>query len=160
MTDYEIDDVDRALLNLLQDDARYTAIELAEAVDVSDNTVHNRMDRLESEGIISGYTTTIDHDRTGLELYFHFSCTTQISERAEVAEAAAEIPAVVEVTELMTGHQNLHVKALGRDDSDITTIAEQLDDLALEITDENLIRDERTLGLDYVEVETTATTDE
>jgi len=159
MADYELDEVDRELLNRLQENARYTAIELAEAVGVSDNTVHNRMDRLESNGVITGYTTAIDHERTGLELYFYFSCTTRISDRAGVAAQAAEIPAVIEVTELMTGHENLIIKALGREDSDITTIAQQLDQLSLEINDENLIRTERRLPLDYVEVESAPTED-
>ncbi|WP_436927964.1 Lrp/AsnC family transcriptional regulator [Halosimplex amylolyticum] len=152
MADYDLDDVDRQLLNKLQENARYTAIELAESIGVSDNTVHNRMERLEEAGVITGYTTAIDHDRTGLGLYFHFSCTTRISERAGVAAAAMEIPAVLEVTELMTGHENLHIKAVGRIDEDITRIAERLDDLSLEINDENLIRTEHEQPLDYVAV--------
>ena len=152
VTAYELDDVDRQLLNLLQENARYTAIELAEELGVSDNTVHNRMERLESEGVIIGYTTAVDYDRTGLELYFHFSCTARISKRGDVAEQAMEIPAVVEVTELMTGQENLQIKAVGAEDEDITHVAEQLDELALEINDENLIRAEHTALLDYVEV--------
>lgn len=152
VTAYELDDVDRQLLNLLQENARYTAIELAEELGVSDNTVHNRMERLESEGVITGYMTAVDYDRTGLELYFHFSCTARISKRGDVAEQAMEIPAVVEVTELMTGHENLYIKALGGVDEDITRIAERLDDLPMEINDENLVRSERSRLLDYVAV--------
>lgn len=149
---YTLDDVDRQLLNLLQEDARYKAIELADEIGVSDNTVHNRMARLEEQGIIEDYTASIDFDCVGLRLYFHFSCTSRISERADVAEKAMEIPQVVDVTELMTGHENLHIKAVGAEDEDITAVAEQLDNLGLEINDENLIRAERTRPLDYVEV--------
>ena len=152
MTTYQLDDVDRQLLNLLQENARYKAIELAEAIGVSDNTVHNRMARLEEADVITGYTTAVDHDRTGLRLYFHFSCTTRISARSDVAAEAMEFPQVVEVTELMTGQENLHIKAVGAEDEDITAIAERLDDLDLEINDENLIRAEHTTPLDYVEV--------
>ncbi|WP_459191594.1 Lrp/AsnC family transcriptional regulator [Halosimplex sp. J119] len=152
MADYDLDDVDRELLNRLQENARYTAIELAESVGVSDNTVHNRMARLEEAGVITGYKTTVDHDRTGLDLYFHFSCTTRISDRADVADEAMEIPGVLEVTELMTGHENLHIKAVGAVDEDITEIAEQLDDLSLEIDDENLIRAEHEQPLDYIAI--------
>ncbi|WP_207586735.1 Lrp/AsnC family transcriptional regulator [Halomontanus rarus] len=152
MTNYQLDDVDRQLLNLLQEDARYKAIELAEEVGVSDNTVHNRMERLEDEGVITGYTATTDYDRTGLRLHFHFTCTARISQRATVAEEAMALPQVVEVTELMTGHENLHLKAVGAEDEDITAIAERLDELSLEINDENLIRSEHTKPLDYVEV--------
>ena len=152
MTAHQLDDVDRQLLNLLQENARSKAVELAKEIGVSDNTIHNRMERLEEANIITGYTTTTDFDRAGLRLYFHFSCTARISERSEVAEKAMALPQVVEVTELMTGHENLHLKAIGAKDEDITAIAERLDKLSLEINDENLIRTERTKPLDYVKV--------
>lgn len=149
MDNYELDDVDRQLLSLLQENARYTGIELAEAVGVSDNTIHNRIDRLEEAGVVEGYAADVDHDRVGVELYFEFTCTTRIRDRTDVAEAALELPQVVEVTELMTGEHNLHIKALGAVDEDITYIAEQLDDLALEINDENLVRRERRPAMDF-----------
>jgi DNA-binding Lrp family transcriptional regulator len=152
MSTYDLDDVDRRLLSLLQENARYTAIELAEAVGVSDNTVHNRMNRLEEAGVVTGYTATVDFERTGLDLYFHFTCTTRIRDRADVTEEALSMPLVVEVTELMTGQENLHIKAVGGEDEDITAVAERLDDLDLEIHDENLIRAERATPVDYLEV--------
>lgn len=152
MTAYQLDDVDRRLLDLLQENARRSAIELAEQLGVSDNTVHNRMERLEEAGIITGYAASVDHDEAGLDLYFHFTCTTRISDRADVAAEAMELPQVLEVTELMTGQENLHIKAVGAVDEDITHVAERLDELALEINDENLIRTEHVTPLEFVEV--------
>lgn len=149
MADYQLDDTDRNLLTLLQENARYSAVELAEEIGVSDNTIHNRMSRLEDEGIITGYTATTDPDEVGLDLYFAFTCTAGINERSRVAEQAMAIPEVIEVTELMTGQRNLNIKVLGSEDEDITRVAEQLDDLALTINDENLIRGEHTKVIDY-----------
>ncbi|SEP99832.1 Lrp/AsnC family transcriptional regulator [Natrinema salaciae] len=149
VTAYQLDDVDRQLLDLLQENARYKAIELAEEIGVSDNTVHNRMDRLEEAGVITGYAASVDHGRTGLDLTFHFSCTARIGKRATVAEEAMAFPQVVEVTELMTGQENLHIKAVGAEHEDITHVAEQLDELALDINDENLVRTERRKSVDY-----------
>ncbi|RQG95780.1 Lrp/AsnC family transcriptional regulator [Natrarchaeobius chitinivorans] len=152
MTSDQLDEVDRHLLNLLQENARHRAIDLAEEIGVSDNTIHNRMERLEEDGLITGYTTAVDYDLTGLRLFFHFTCTARISNRSTVAKEALALPQVVEVTELMTGHENIHIKAVGAEDENITAVAEELDDLALEINDENLIRAERKHPLDYVEV--------
>lgn len=152
MSTYELDDVDRQLLNLLQSDARFSAIELAEQIGVSDNTVHNRMDRLQEAGVVTGYTTSVDLDRAGLRLYFHFTCTASISERSTVAEQAMELPQVLEVTELMTGQENLQIKAVGVQDDDITHVAERLDQLSLTINDENLIREEHVQPIDLVEL--------
>lgn len=153
MAAYQLDDVDKHLLKLLQENSRYTALELAEQVGVSDNTVHNRMSRLEDAGVITGYATSVDNDRIGLELHFLFICTARISERSTVAEEILAIPEVVEVTELMTGERNLLVKVIGADDDDITRIAELLDQRNLEINDENLIKAEHAAPLDYVEIE-------
>jgi DNA-binding Lrp family transcriptional regulator len=121
---YELDDVDKQLLGLLQENSRYTALELAERVGVSDNTVHNRMDRLEEADVITGYTTTVDNARIGLKLHFLFICTARISKRSSVAQEILASPEVVEVTELMTGERNLLVKVIGAGDDDITRIAE------------------------------------
>lgn len=153
MASYQIDDVDKQILNLLQENARYTAIDLGEQIGVSDNTIHNRMRRLEEEGVITGYTATVDHDRTGLDLFFLFICTTRISERSEVAEEVLTLPQVVEVTEVMSGEENLLIKVYGAEDPDITRVAQQLDELPLEINDEKLIKNEHSKPLDYVEVE-------
>jgi DNA-binding Lrp family transcriptional regulator len=150
--DIELDDIDRQLLDLVQANARYKAIGLASEVGVSDNTIHNRMSRLEEAGIITGYTTELDYDRLGLTFYFHFTCTTRISERAAVADRVMEIPEVVNVTELMTGHENLLVKAVGAVDEEITRIAEQIDKLQVEINDENLIRAEHSKPIDFSEI--------
>lgn len=153
MTEYELDDVDAQLLSLLQENSRYPATELADRLGVSDNTVHNRIDRLEDAGVITGYTTTLDPDEMGFDLYFMFTCTASISDRGDVAQQVRELPPVLEVTELMTGRQNLLVKAVAIDDQGITQVAEQIDDLDLEIDDENLIRAEHTNPVDYDAIE-------
>jgi len=159
VTTYELDETDRRLLGLLQENARYTATELAERIGVSDNTIHNRMDRLEEAGVVTGYAAAIDHDRAGIDLHFVFSCTARISDRSRVADEILEIPEIVEVTELMTGRQNLIVKALASDDERITEIAQQLDALDLEIDDENMIRAERSAPFEYDGSAGTATGD-
>ena len=152
---YQIDETDRQLLRLLQENARYTAIELAERIGVSDNTIHNRMDRLEDAGIITGYKATVDPGKANLDLFFHFICTTRISNRADVAEQVMTYPEVLEVTELMTGQENLHIKMVGSTDQDITNMAERLDDLPLEINDETLIRTNHTKPLDFTNLPNT-----
>ena len=149
MAEVALDDVDRQLLTLLQENARYTAVELAERLGVSDNTVHNRLGSLEEAGIVTGYAASIPPTEVGLDFYFMFLCTARISDRGAVAERALELAEIVEVTELMTGQRNLHIKAVGSEHDDITRIAQQLDDLELEVNDEFLIRDEHEQALDF-----------
>jgi DNA-binding Lrp family transcriptional regulator len=51
-----MDDTDRKLIALLRDDARASIASLAKALRVARGTVSNRLERLEQEGIIVGYT--------------------------------------------------------------------------------------------------------
>jgi DNA-binding Lrp family transcriptional regulator len=54
-----MDDIDRQLLSLLRDDARAPVASLARKLRVSRGTVQNRMARLESAGVIVGYTVRL-----------------------------------------------------------------------------------------------------
>lgn len=88
----------------------------------------------------------------GFELHFMFTCTVRIGQRGDVAQQVRAIPAVTEVTELMTGQRNLLVKAVAVADEDITAIAERIEELDLEINDENLVRAEHTNPIDHAAI--------
>lgn len=153
MSDYSLDETDRRLLELLQDNARYSAINLAELIGVSDNTIHNRIDRLEEQGIITEYSTSIDHRAVGLEFHFLLVCTVPISEREAAAEQVVDLPGVLGVTELMTGQRNLQIRAVGARDDDITRLARKLDQLGIAIDDEVLVRAEHATIIEYDAIE-------
>ena len=141
MGDSPLDAVDRQILHLLQENARSnTATEMAKHLDVSANTVRNRIEQLEESNIIRGYNVDIDYGRAGLSLHYVFICSARISERDGLIDKAQEIDGVVEIRELMTGTHNVHIEVVGTDNEDITRIAKDVDSLGLEITDEVLIR--------------------
>lgn len=144
MAAIDLDDVDRGILHMLQEDARNSvAADIAEEVGVSPNTVRSRIERLEEADIIQGYHPDIDYERAGYLLHIIFVCTVPVSKRAEIAEKALKIEGVVEVTEILSGHQNLTVKSIGENSDEITAIAEQLEELGLEITNERFIKNVR-----------------
>ena len=58
----KIDDTDRQLLALLRDDARTPAAVLATTLRVSRGTVQNRLRKLETSGVITGYTVRLRPD--------------------------------------------------------------------------------------------------
>ncbi len=55
-----LDTTDRAILNVLQDDARITNNDLADLVHLSPSACLRRVRRLETDGIIERYVTLID----------------------------------------------------------------------------------------------------
>lgn len=137
----DLDDIDRAILHALQDDARRTSSsDIAERIGTSGSTVRKRIQRLESKGIIKGYRADIDYDRSGYPLRMLLYCTAPIPDRGNLVADILEIDGVVAVQELVTGDENLLVTAVGETDDDITPIAQRLLDMGLTIADEVLVR--------------------
>ncbi|MEF8800390.1 MAG: Lrp/AsnC family transcriptional regulator [Halolamina sp.] len=143
MKDGELDTVDRQILYYLQQDARATSSsDIAEKLDLSSSTIRTRLKKLETSGIVRGYNVDIDYDLAGYPLYTKIICTAPIPDRDELAKQAREIRGVTAVREIMTGHRNVYVNAIGEDHDDLNRISKDLDALGLEIVDEQLIRDE------------------
>ena len=136
-----LDEVDRAILQLLQRDARnLTAVDIAEKVGVTDGTVRNRIASLEERGIVDGYVPMIDYEQAGYQLQMRILCTASLAEREELARRALQQEGVVEVHEIMTGRRNVEVKAVVPRHEDLTALAKALDEMGLEIEREELIR--------------------
>jgi Lrp/AsnC family leucine-responsive transcriptional regulator len=137
----DVDDVDRAILHALQEDARNrSSDEIAERVGIAGSTVRKRIRRLESEGILKGYSAEVDYRRAGYPLRMLLFCTASIPERGALVPEILAIDGVVAVQELVTGERNLLVTAVGESDDDVTPIAQELLDMGLTVADEVLVR--------------------
>jgi Lrp/AsnC family leucine-responsive transcriptional regulator len=143
METVELDYVDRCILYSLQGDARrMSASTIAERLDVSARTVRNRIDQLEESGVINGYRLDVNYETAGYQLHTMVVCTAPIEERGEIAKAAADVPGVINVREIMTGDKNLLVEVVGTDGDDLSRITSDLNDLGLHVNDEDIIRNE------------------
>jgi DNA-binding Lrp family transcriptional regulator len=60
-----IDDLDKKILNLLQQNAKLTMKELAEKLGLTATPVFERIKRLERDGVIRGYVALIDPEKVG-----------------------------------------------------------------------------------------------
>lgn len=141
--DYRLDEIDRRIIYALMRDARNTSAPMiAEQVNVSPGTIRNRINQLEEQGIIRSYTAEIDFERADDRLTNLYVCTVPISERKSLAREAHSIPGVINVRELMTGRENLHVLAVGENTADLRRIARTLSGLGIEIEDETLLEAE------------------
>jgi DNA-binding Lrp family transcriptional regulator len=58
-----LDDKDLAILRLLQQNAKATVKEIADAVHLSTTPVHERIKRMEQNGVIKQYATLVDHSK-------------------------------------------------------------------------------------------------
>jgi DNA-binding Lrp family transcriptional regulator len=145
MRDSKLDEVDQAILHALQEDARYnTNAAISDRVSVSASTVGKRIAKLEDQGIIKGHRSEIDYEAAGFPLQVLFICTVKIADRESLVKQTLGLNGVINVRELMTGQENVHIEVVGATNDDITHIAYELDDMGYTVTDEILMRAEYT----------------
>jgi Lrp/AsnC family leucine-responsive transcriptional regulator len=66
----DLDQFDRQLLNLIQDDAEQTAERLAEQVPLSPSAIQRRLRRMRQEGVIVRYAAIVDSAKVGHPTFF------------------------------------------------------------------------------------------
>jgi Lrp/AsnC family leucine-responsive transcriptional regulator len=141
--EFRLDEIDKRILYHLVDDARHTsAPDVAEEVNVTSGTIRNRIDQLEERGVISGYHAHVDYERAEGLLTNIYKCTTSSTDRQKVVRQILQIPGVVNVREIMTGREDLEIKAVGPDTEEFTRIAEAIMSLGVDIEDQDLLRRE------------------
>jgi Lrp/AsnC family leucine-responsive transcriptional regulator len=92
-----LDATDERILETLVQDARRSASEVGRLVGLSPPAAKRRIDRLEAEGLIRGYTAILDHDLRGehIEAFIElrFAPASQVD---EIDSALVDLPEVVE----------------------------------------------------------------
>lgn len=137
----DLDELDFGILHLLQGDARnQTPVDMADHLPVSDQTIRNRIEKLEETGVIEGYVPLINYEEAGFPIRLEFSCTAPVQQRKELAKDVLEIDHVVRVEEMLSAKENLHVLAVTNDSDEINEITSKLDALGLSIESERLMR--------------------
>lgn len=107
---YEIDNVDLKILNLLMEDAKIPYTEIAKKVFVSGGTVHVRMKKLEEMGVVRGTTLKMDYSKLGYDVTCFLGIyLTKSSLYYQVVEELKKIPEIVKV-HYTTGNYNIFIK--------------------------------------------------
>jgi len=107
MQGVEIDERDLRILELLEDNARMPWRRLAKILGVSEATVYLRIRRLESLGILRGFTARIDPSRLGLRSVMFVFLKIEPGRLDEVRGEIEKLPYVVEAYEVSGDYQVL-----------------------------------------------------
>lgn len=112
-----IDAIDRKILEILQGDGRMPIIELANQVGLSPTPCMRRLRRLESDGIIKGYSLHVDQVMIGLPVSVFVNVTLERQAEAELEQFEAAIRGCPEVMEcyLMTGTSDFFLRIVAAD---------------------------------------------
>ena len=87
-------DADEALLSLLRENARASTAEIARRLQLSRTTVQSRIERLEREGVIRGYTVRLGDEVDQGRIRAHILITVLPKQMAAVVDALHAMPEV------------------------------------------------------------------
>lgn len=85
---------DKALLLLLQENSRTSVTDLAKGLNISRATAQKRLEKLESDGIIEGYTVRLASSYLEREVKAHVMITVEPRSTAEIIKALHSLPGV------------------------------------------------------------------
>lgn len=95
-----LDELDRQLLSLLQENSRISNAELARQVNLSGAGLQKRLKKLENNGVIEGYITLLNRKALGLDLLCFLHVTLIPSQFAncsqDFCQQVKELPEVLE----------------------------------------------------------------
>jgi Lrp/AsnC family transcriptional regulator, leucine-responsive regulatory protein len=91
-----MDAIDRELLAALQDDARLTYAELGRRVGLSAPALAERVRRLETSGVITGYHASVDLKRAGYGIVAIVRLSSPLELAPQLERLAVDTPEVLE----------------------------------------------------------------
>src|SRR3989344_3944640 len=65
----KIDETDLKILGILKENAKMTTSKISKIIRIPVTTIHNRIKKLQNEGVIKNYTINLDHKKLGKHLY-------------------------------------------------------------------------------------------
>ena len=104
-----MDAIDRHIIKLLQENARISLKTMAEKTFLSSPAVSARIDRLEREGIITGYHAVVDPMKLGYHILAYINLNVQPEDKAKFYAYAEEMPNVLECS-CVTGEYSMIMK--------------------------------------------------
>ncbi|HEX4850940.1 MAG TPA: Lrp/AsnC family transcriptional regulator [Puia sp.] len=131
LTPWSLDEKDRSILRILQQDAKTTVRDIADKVHLSPTPVHERIKRMEEEGIIRHYAALIDYAKVkkGLMIICYVSLKEhnkksgakfiktmlELDEVTECYNISGEFDFMLKVqVENMDAYYDFHVNKLGQ----------------------------------------------
>ncbi|MCQ2160923.1 MAG: Lrp/AsnC ligand binding domain-containing protein [Bacteroidales bacterium] len=110
MTQYNLDAIDRKILSFLVNNARMPFLEIARECGVSGAAIHQRVKKLELNGVISGSRLLVKPQAIGLNVCAFISVSlSEANKYPEVIASLKHIPEIVEC-HFVTGKASLLLK--------------------------------------------------
>jgi Lrp/AsnC family leucine-responsive transcriptional regulator len=121
-----MDDRDRQILSVLQEDARATFAEIGERVGLAPSSVHDRVRKLEQAGVIRAYRAQVDGEALGLFVTALVSVMPLDARQPDdLPDRVREFPEV-EACHSVAGDENYILKVRTRTTADLEEFLQRL----------------------------------
>jgi Lrp/AsnC family leucine-responsive transcriptional regulator len=117
-----MDETDKKIAALLQDDCFMPQAEIARAVERVTSSVNERMRKLKADGVVRAYRAVLDPERAGFPILAFVNILLDDSKSAETfPKQAVKVPEVLECHHV-TGEWNFLLKVRARSTADFENI--------------------------------------
>lgn len=113
-----VDSIDAQILVALDNDPNASITQIAKTVGLSRNTIHARLQRLEKDGSLEGFSLRVSPKSLGLPMLAFVSLTIRQRDEDAAVEGLQKIPEIVEL-HFTTGDADLFAHVVARDTRDL-----------------------------------------
>ncbi|MHA1985651.1 MAG: Lrp/AsnC family transcriptional regulator [Promethearchaeota archaeon] len=122
-----LDDIDKNIIRILQDDARTSYREIQDSLGISIGTIHNRISKLRDYGIIEGYTLKLNNVKLGYKLTFLIRINCDGKHTEEILNEIKKIPEVCSIFHT-TGEQSAALICRFKSSEDVHNFIRELNE--------------------------------
>ena len=120
-----LDDIDKKLLNLLQENADLTYAELGKKLGISPSTVYTRVRRLREKGFIKRIVAEVSPEMIGYNLRSLVFLTVDVKRYNEIVNEILKYPQVKVIYDI-TGEWTFALEVLVRDHKELTDLLDKI----------------------------------
>lgn len=123
----DIDDIDRDIIRILQDNARTSYREIQDKLGISIGTIHNRIAKLKEKNIIEGYTIRLNNTKLGYKLTFLIRMQINGKHTEEILNEIKDRPEVCSIFHT-TGEQSAALICRFKESDDVHKFIRELNE--------------------------------
>ncbi|BFH73552.1 Lrp/AsnC family transcriptional regulator [Sulfurisphaera javensis] len=122
---YFLDDIDKKILKILQEDARTPFSKIAKMLNLSESTIHIRIKRLKENGVIKGFYVDVDPEKIGYNVIAFVLIKADPKKYEQILKKIYEFKEVYEIFDV-TGEYYALLKVRVKSREELATILDKI----------------------------------
>lgn len=115
-----LDDLDRRILRILQDNSKQTYTEIGNKLKVAHSTVYDRIQRMENQGVIKKYEVIVNPEKAGIQqITALMTIYTDPKESEKIAEKLSQFEEILEVSTSFSEELVINAKVVSQNQAEL-----------------------------------------